>query len=698
MARWLLRFDWEHIALTLRAIILGLIGVAFINSYTYFNDWIMRQTMFIGNFMPLSVYGFLVLFLAFLYPLLARIHRNLALRPGELAIILGMVLASCAIPGSNLLRLFTPSLVMPHRFEKTEPGWQKQEVMKLLPDGMLADIGDDEETVLSGFTRGLGEGDEKIAFSDVPWEAWSSPMIFWIPIILSLWIAMIALSTVVHRQWADHEHLPYPIVNFTRSLFPGADGSRSPVFANPVFWLGLGAVFLIHGYNYANVWFPDYLLGQIPLGVDYSSLGALSDTFTKGGGENLLSGFFTIYFTVVAVAYFLPKDVSLSLGLGPFLWIFVAGTLATYGIGSTGWQGGWPFGLTRESMMIMGAYFAMLAVLIYTGRHYYASVFKRAFGGNAEAKIEGSAVWGARVFLAAMALFVTYTAIVADLDWPIALLFGIGCVAIYLVMSRLLAETGLFFIVTTGTPATILWAIFGAHALGPQIMLVMFMFCLILFYDTREALMPYVINALKLADDCGQKTGKTALAVVLAVLVGLAVGIPVTLYFQYDRGVDVSAWQVQQSKVPFNDVIGIMQRLDAQGQLETAGQATGLARFLQASPNAQALITFALSAGLVLLFSALRLRFVNWPLHPVMFLVWSTYAGNAFAQSFLIGWIIKVAVTKYGGAAIYQRYKPLMFGLIAGEMLGGLAPMIVSLIYYLVTGGEMPKPFLVMPG
>lgn len=684
--------------MTLRSVILGLIGVAFVCSYTYFNDWIMLQTMFVGNFMPLSVYGFLVLFLAFIYPVLARINRHLALRPGELAIILGMTLAACAIPGSNLLRLFTPSLIMPHRFERTEPGWQKQGVVEMLPGGMLVDVSKDEETVLSGFTRGLGEGDEQIAFSDVPWEAWAGPMAVWLPIILSLWIAMIGLATVVHRQWANHEHLPYPIVTFTKSLLPGENGERSPVFSNKIFWIGLGAVFLIHGYNYANTWFPDYLLGRIPLGVDYSPLGELSDTFAKGGGEDLLANFFTIYFTVVAVAYFLPKDVSLSLGLGPFLWVFVAGTLATYGIGASGWQGGWPFGLTRESMMIMGAYFAMLAVLIYTGRHYYKNVFKRAVGAGRGEKVEGAAVWGARVFLAAMALFVAYTAIVADLDWPIALLFGIGCVAIYLVMSRLLAETGLFFIVTFGTPATIIWAILGAHALGPQIMLIMFFLCLILFYDTREALMPYVVNALKLADDCGQKVGKAAGALVLAVLVGLAVGIPVTLYFQYDRGVDVSTWQVQQSKLPFNDTIGIMQRLDAQGQLETAGQVTGLARFLHAAPNAQAIVTFLIAAGLVLLFSGLRLRFANWPLHPVMFLVWSTYAGNAFAQSFIIGWIIKVAITKYGGAAIYQRFKPLMFGLIAGEMLGGLMPMVVSLIYYIVTGGEMPKPFLVMPG
>jgi hypothetical protein len=109
-----------------------------------------------------------------------------------------------------------------------------------------------------------------------------------------------------------------------------------------------------------------------------------------------------------------------------------------------------------------------------------------------------------------------------------------------------------------------------------------------------------------------------------------------------------------------------------------------------------ALITFSIAAMAVLVFSAMRLRFAKWPLHPVMFLVWSTYAGNCFAQSFLIGWLIKVAVMKYGGANIYQRLKPLMFGLIAGEMMGGMIPMVVSLVYYLATG-DQPKSFWVMP-
>lgn len=683
--------------MTFRAVLLGLIGAAFVCSYTYFNDWIMRQTMFVGNFMPISVYGLLVLFLAFIFPLWSRLKKKGALKRSELAVILALVLASCAIPGSNLLRLFTPALIMPHRYELTEPGWQQQEVMDLVPRGMLVDISEDPDAVLGGYTRGLKEAADRLSVREVPWSAWRQTLLFWIPIILSLWIAMVCLAVVVHRQWADHEHLPYPIVTFTKSLLPEENGQRSPVFGNPLFWLGLGGVFVVHFYNYMNLWFPNVLFGQIPLGVDFSPLAELSSTFETGGGRGLLERY-TLYFTVVAVAYFLPKEVSLSLGIGPFIWIFIAGIFATYGVGVGGWQGTWPFGLTMDAMMIMGAYFGMLAVLLFTGRQYYSAVFRRALGFPAGERVESSAIWAARFFMIGMVFFTMYCALNVGLDWPIALLFGMGCVAVYLVMARLLAETGLFFIVVSGTPATILWALFGARALGPEILFILFMLCLVLFYDTREALMPYVVNGLKLADDCKAKVGRSAFFIVVALMVGLAVGIPTTLYFQYERGVDVSLWKIEQAKRPFNETISIMQRLDAQGQLEEAGQVTGMKRFAEMAPHRNGLIAFGSAAALVLLFSFLRLRFTGWPLHPVMFLVWSTYAGESFAQAFLFGWLLKILITRFGGAGVYQKCKPLMFGLIAGEMLGGVIPMIVSLIYFIVTGGEIPQPFEIMPG
>jgi hypothetical protein len=93
-----------------------------------------------------------------------------------------------------------------------------------------------------------------------------------------------------------------------------------------------------------------------------------------------------------------------------------------------------------------------------------------------------------------------------------------------------------------------------------------------------------------------------------------------------------------------------------------------------------------LGLALVLAFSMMRLRFRWWPLHPIFLLVWGTWTSGLFCFSFLLGWVIKQAVTLIGGGSAYHRTKPLMIGVIAGNLLADLIRMMVSTVYYLITG------------
>jgi hypothetical protein len=67
------------------------------------------------------------------------------------------------------------------------------------------------------------------------------------------------------------------------------------------------------------------------------------------------------------------------------------------------------------------------------------------------------------------------------------------------------------------------------------------------------------------------------------------------------------------------------------------------------------------------------------------------------ATSFLIGCLLKAAVTHYGGATIYQKLKPLALGLVAGEALAGIITVLIGAIYYWLTG-DAPPTFRLMPG
>jgi hypothetical protein len=223
-------------------------------------------------------------------------------------------------------------------------------------------------------------------------------------------------------------------------------------------------------------------------------------------------------------------------------------------------------------------------------------------------------------------------------------------------------------------------------------MMIMFMVSAIILMDPREALMPYIVNSFKLIDIHRIKISKTAFYSVIAIIFALLVAVPVTLYFHYDKGLaGADGWVTGEASLyAFSNVVQAKQRLSAQGQLEVSEKIHGMERLAQMAPNKTLMVSFIIGISLVLLFSFGRMRFPKWPLHPVIFLVWSTYPGMRFCGSFFIGWAIKWLVVKYGGENIYRKLKPLMYGIIAGDMLSGGIPAGIGLVYYFVTG-EVPR-------
>ncbi|MHC4506819.1 MAG: hypothetical protein ACYTFI_26310, partial [Planctomycetota bacterium] len=105
--------------MTIRAVVVGLLGATFIAGFTYFNDNIMRQTLLIGNFMPHSVYGTLILFLLVVNPVVGltgaqRSPAAAALVAGSLAgVATGVVsgLAAGAVGGGVIAGLLTGLIV-----------------------------------------------------------------------------------------------------------------------------------------------------------------------------------------------------------------------------------------------------------------------------------------------------------------------------------------------------------------------------------------------------------------------------------------------------------------------------------------------------------------------------------------------------------------------------------------------------------
>jgi len=810
--------------MTIRSVILGLLAAVVICGVTFFNDMVMKGTSLIGNFVPIAVFGGLLIFVLLVNPLLGLIHKRFRLKGREVAVAAAIALFACYIPGRGLMHYFTTFLMLPHQYARNAPEWQggparvergdvrdwpafaerlrelmapgstpladaaarlapkqrerlndalkpgaitaaaqdeegaraaiieslkellkdkalaqsqfppgatipqhvkimrgrdpksllAKDVEKLnrgvlelwmgdslrrrmpgtledAPPRMLADVSSDPDQVPKDFMSGLAEGKEQISFRDIPWHVWKRTLLFWIPLILSIAVAVIALAVIVHRQWSSHEHLPYPTIEFARSLLPNEDGGWNQVFRNRLFWLGALVVMSIYLNNYMCKWWPNTLI-EIKTTFDFSPLLKIFETFKLGGGEAVARPI--LLFVPLGFAYFLASEVSLSLGIGTYVFFVVCGILAGYGV--TVSPGMWD--PSDRASLHAGAYFGLFLCLLYTGRHYYLTAFRRTLFLPARDKIEPHVAWAGRVFLVCSILFIVQLTMVG-VEWQMAILYLIGLLVIYVVISRLLAEAGVFFISAYFLPCAVLWGAFGAEAGGPSQLFILVMVSSVLVIDAREALMPFVISSLKLADGVQVPLGRLARWGCVALVLGFAVAVPVTLYWQYQEGAMKTGDGYTLFAVPYAAFIGhqsVQTKLAGQDRLQAAEAISGWERFPAASPQRRAAIAFAITFCGVLIFAFLRNRFAWWPLHPIIFVVLGTYQSNTLGFSILLGWLLKVLVVKYGGSKLYIRLKPLVIGVIAGEILGAVIPVIVGGIYYAVTG-EPPKSFTVLP-
>ena len=87
-----------------RSVLLGLVGVCFINALTPFNNHVLINTDMVGSYLPT---GLLLFFMAFVVLINAPLNRWIprqAFNPGEMAVALGMTLVGCALPYVGLMR------------------------------------------------------------------------------------------------------------------------------------------------------------------------------------------------------------------------------------------------------------------------------------------------------------------------------------------------------------------------------------------------------------------------------------------------------------------------------------------------------------------------------------------------------------------------------------------------------------------
>jgi len=678
--------------LTARSLILGLLAAVFLAGVGYINDSVLALTRIVGNHFPISVFGGLILAVILVNPVLGRVRASWRLRPGELAVIATMMLVVCFIPGSGLMRTFVTSLALPAHYNDMQPGWRKVDVMTYAPAAMLPAGGARDAEVLGPLFGGAGDETTRIGLADVPWGQWITPLSVWIPLLMLLAAAGLCISLVVHPQWSRRERLRYPIAQFARSLIePGSNPGGKSIVSNRLFWCGLIVVLAIRVINGLHAW--EELDLQIPLRMNLLVVTSKWPQLWRVPGVLWLVRPI-VFPTVVAFSFFLATDVAFSLGIAQVLFVAVMGVLMSYGVDtSRSYLTGGGF-----SGQYFGAYVGIALLVGYTGRRYYWGVLKQAATFRRQAGAEGFAVWACRGALLAAAGMVAIL-IWLGLDWPFAIIMVLLMLMMFTVMARINVESGLIFLQPWWQPLAIFIGLFGVGAMGPHAIMIVGLLCMVMTIDPRECLMPFVVNGLRMCSDTKVKLSRVGGGAAIALVLGMAVAVPAVLWASYNYGMPTrDSWAVKWvPKMPFDATAKAIDELDSAGKLGESIHLTTWQRIRQISPSRRFLWWAGAGLALVLAFSVLRLRYTWWPIHPILFLVWGTYPIAMFHASIFIGFVIKAIVTKLGGGGAYNRVKPLMVGVIAGDLLGGLGFMVAGAIRYGITG-TLSNPYMIFPG
>ncbi len=694
--------------MSVRAVILGLLGAMLIGVVAFLNDDVWVLSSFVGSHLPAFVFGSLIVTAVVLNPLLYLVNRSWRLAPKELAVIVMMMLVACSIPSYGFLGTYVKSQIMPTDRYRTELGWQKNGLREYTPSHMLAAEGKYVPEFTDSGMTGAGERGEPISMDEVPWRFWSESLTTWVPLVVLMAVAAICLALIFHRQWSTAERLRYPIAEVARVFMEQDPDRASPsLFRSGGFWWGLGIVLFVRVSNGIYIWSDGNWI-KIPMLLDFYPILWNSPSLFKADG--MVWWWFAprIFPTVIAIAFLLATDVSLSVGIAPIAFTAVSWVLL--------YKFGYSLAAANASDYMVGgvaiwqrfgSYLALAMVIGYTGRRYYSGVLKSALAMRARDGVEAYAAWACRILIVAVVLMMLILSWMG-VPWPMAILTVLLVLLVFVGISRVNAESGLFINWSRWQPLGVLLGLFGAAAMGPRAIMIIGLVCVMFTAQPLESLMTFFMNGLRMCDR--QKIGparvaRTAMGTYLLVL---AIAIPVVLWAAHNYGVQrgryTHRWSTATMPYFYYDA-GDKQvtELKIEGLLAKSESYSPTERLANMAVFETWKIwenKFVVAAGLgvvgVLGFSMIRLRNPRWPIHPMIFLVWGTRHTAEVSASFLLGWAIKSAVTKLGGLPAYKTARKFMFGAIAGDLSGALIFMLVGMINYTITG-EVEKTYYFFP-
>lgn len=653
------------------ALLFGIAGSVAIAAFPHWYEIIVRQDtteQALATALPPMVFFLIFILVALVNPVLVRWCPGLQLRAAEMATVISMWLATATVCFSGGLS-YVLHLIGNLRTSGLESAaFQRSGVLGFLkPEWAL----NAEEA--GKYFLGISFDGSQTDFSNIPWAQWAGPLSFWLPLFVLTIVMAFALVGICHHQWSQNEKLCYPLAEFTGAFIVRDEQRPFPnVFYDRSFWAGFILVSLIMITNGLNAWFPVFI--AIPLSFAHYDLISHFPFLSNYCGReaySLFRGF--LYPFVIALAVLLPLEISFSCSVG---WILmVLGTGVYFLLTSQA------LGPTETGVIQYGMFWGVLGMILLIGREYYTRVLIHALTLRKPAgEGMGAAVVSCRVFLVSFALMVL---VLVSQGMPVSLglLVTATFALVVLVAARLTAEVGVPWLVNLNAVSSVFPLYFlGSAAASKQGLVVLAVVSSVLGKNMGNSVAAQSTTIQQLGSQFS-RPGRMVAALVLGVGIALAVSPAMTLWNNYSHG----------SKNETRNLSSLRSDLEGAGdKIERLQIATSGATAPAFQPVSRFWPHFLGGFAAIIVCALLRLRFAWWPFHPLPFIFLNSWCMSRLYLSFLVGWLIKLAILKIAGGNFYLKAKPFFFGIIAGQLVCVFFWCLIGAIFYLVTGLHPP--------
>ena len=230
--------------MSIRAVILGLLGGAFIAAFCFINDGYVGTDVLVGHHLPICVFGMVALVGMLINPLLYKVRRFLAAGHGESWRRHDPDAGGLRRAGHVVRAELRTDAGDARPAQHGQPGLAEAAGPQLhCPPACCRPGGSTTRRWWGASSRATTT---PLASPTCPGRSGEGPLETWMPLAVLLAVATICLSLVVHRQWSDHERLRYPIAEVAGALTAQEQGKAvGPLFRQQSFWIAFAIILIV---------------------------------------------------------------------------------------------------------------------------------------------------------------------------------------------------------------------------------------------------------------------------------------------------------------------------------------------------------------------------------------------------------------------------------------------------------------------